>query len=144
MLNQENKCAQLVGDKNFKLPTISEMFSMQLELQKFYSKRGKGFDYENSNFLEKTKEILYQFNCLSSEMNELQERLPWKSWKSYSDSDVDAASSGDELLETKFEYIDMFHFFMNIGLLLGITGDEFAKLYYLKNKENYDRQDRGY
>ena len=58
--------------------------------------------------------------------------------------DWEKALSGEELLETKFEYVDMFHFFMNIGLLLGIDGNELAELYYLKNKENFARQERGY
>jgi hypothetical protein len=33
---------------------------------------------------------------------------------------------------------------MNVGLALGIDGDTFEKLYITKNKENFDRQARGY
>jgi dimeric dUTPase (all-alpha-NTP-PPase superfamily) len=48
------------------------------------------------------------------------------------------------MLETWYEYADMLHFFVNIGLALGITGDDLEKLYVTKNKENFDRQNRGY
>jgi dimeric dUTPase (all-alpha-NTP-PPase superfamily) len=72
------------------------------------------------------------------------ERVPFKTWKSYSPEQRVGFLSEEDKLETQFEYIDMFHFFMNIGLLIGIDGKTFAKLYYLKNKENFDRQNRGY
>jgi dimeric dUTPase (all-alpha-NTP-PPase superfamily) len=81
---------------------------------------------------------------MNLEMAELIERLPHKSWKSYNPLQKIGWESEEQKLETWYEYIDVFHFFLNVGLLLGITADDFVKLYITKNKENFDRQKRGY
>jgi dimeric dUTPase (all-alpha-NTP-PPase superfamily) len=78
------------------------------------------------------------------EMTELLDRLPWKEWKTYTEAQKAGFLSEEDKLETYYEYIDVFHFFMNVGLALGIDGDTFEKLYITKNKENFDRQARGY
>lgn len=142
-INPENKCAHLY-DEVKQIPTIQQMFDMQLKLQQFYAKNGKALDPQQMTLKERVSDITEQWRNLTLEFAELVERLPFKRWKTYSEEDFKKAFEGNELIETQFEYIDMFHFFMNIGLCLGIDGDLFAKLYYLKNKENYDRQERGY
>lgn len=142
-LNPENKCAHLV-EGEVETPSIKDMFRMQRDLQKFYASMGKATCPDETAPDKRVADISRQWRNLTLEFAELLERLPFKEWKTYSHEDYVKAFSGEEMLETKFEYIDMFHFFMNIGLMLGIDGDEFAKLYYLKNKENYARQERGY
>lgn len=144
MLNPENQCAQLVTEEPSKSLTIKEMFEMQLSLQQNLYERGKGVSYTRGTFKEKIDNITIQKRNLDTEFVELLERLPWKEWKTYSPEQLAGWTSKEQELETKFEYIDMWHFFMNIGLLIGITPDEFAHLYYLKNKENFNRQERGY
>jgi dimeric dUTPase (all-alpha-NTP-PPase superfamily) len=143
MLNPENKCAQLMEQESKEL-TLKEMFEMQLSLQCNMFARGKGIDYVNGSFKEKVNDITIQFRNLNTEFVELLERLPWKEWKTYSPEQLSGWTSKEQELETKFEFVDMFHFFMNIGLLIGITPEEMTKMYYLKNKENFDRQERGY
>ncbi len=143
-INPENQCSHLVETEEVKFPTIEEMFQMQLDLQNNLKERGKGFNYDSPNFEERVKEVLYQFTCMTMEQAELIERLPWKSWKTYSEDDKLGWKDDKQRLEVLFEYIDIFHFFMNIGLLLGIDGKEFSKLYYLKNKENFRRQENNY
>jgi dimeric dUTPase (all-alpha-NTP-PPase superfamily) len=143
MLNPENKCAQLITQDSKEL-TLKEMFEMQLSLQKEMFRRGKGIDYVNGDFKDKVDNITIQYRNLNTEFVELLERLPFKEWKTYSQSQMVGWISKEQELETKFEYVDMWHFFMNIGLLIGITPEELTKMYYLKNKENFDRQERGY
>lgn len=142
-VNQENTCSHLVGNET-KTPTIQEMFQMQKDLQIFYASRGQAVCPETSTPKERVDEITRQWRNLTLEFAELLERLPFKEWKSYTPEQIQESLSGDNLLETKFEVIDMWHFFMNIALMLGMTGEEFSQLYFLKNKENYDRQSRGY
>lgn len=144
-INPENKCAHLV-EKYGELPkpTIQQMFAMQLQLQEFYASRGKATSPSLATPQERVSDITRQWRNFNLEFAELLERLPFKEWKNYTTDDWENALSGDMLLETKFEYIDMWHFFMNVGLLLGIDGDEFSQLYAIKNKENYDRQAQGY
>lgn len=118
------------------------MFALQKELQDRLATSGKGIHIDTATFEEKVANITVQWRNLTLEFAELLERLPYKEWKTYTaEQRVNAMS---DLLETKYEYIDMFHFFLNIGLLLGITGEEFEKLYLTKNKENFERQKRGY
>ena len=52
--------------------------------------------------------------------------------------------SDKDLLELKFEIVDAFHFLINFGVSIGMTGSEFYNLFVSKNQENTDRQNRGY
>lgn len=142
-LNPENKCAQLMSQPSREL-TLKEMFDMQLSLQNNMFMRGKGIDYVDGTFKQKVDNLTIQKRNLDTEFVELLAMLPWKEWRSYSAEQLSGWQSEEQMLETKFEYVDMFHFFINMGLLIGITPEELSKMYYLKNKENFDRQDRGY
>lgn len=143
-MNPENKCSHLYNSPLDKLPNLEEMFEMQLNLQYHLAKKGKGIDYDQATFKEKVDQITKEWRNISLEFAELLERLPFKEWKTYTPEELAGFQTEEEKLETWYEYIDIFHFFMNIGLLLGIDGPTFKKLYATKNKENFDRQKRGY
>jgi hypothetical protein len=143
-LNSENKCADLFKDVSKLENPIVDMFNMQASLQKHLAEKGRALDYDTASFHDKVKDISVQWRNMNMEMTELLDRLPWKEWKTYSDSQKAGYLSQEDMLETYYEYIDVFHFFMNVGLALGIDGDTFEKLYTTKNKENFDRQARGY
>lgn len=144
-MNSENKCSQLFNERVSKLKDpVADMFKMQLSLQNHLAKKGRALNYETASFKEKVDDITKQWRNMNMEMTELLERLPWKEWKTYSSEQLADFESEEAKLETFYEYIDIFHFFMNIGLALGIDGDTFEKLYTTKNKENFDRQERGY
>jgi dimeric dUTPase (all-alpha-NTP-PPase superfamily) len=124
--------------------TIDEMFRMQAALQKNLAKRGKAMDIETASFLDKVRDVTTQWRNMNLEMAELIERLPFKEWKTYNEAQKAGFESEEQRLEVLYEYIDVFHFFMNVGLALGIDGETFRRLYATKNKENFDRQARGY
>ncbi|AAX63514.1 gp56 dCTPase [Aeromonas phage 31] len=71
----------------------------------------------------------------------------WKPWRAehgeYRDRLFSDLSAEDQL-EAKFELIDQMHFVLNKFIAMGMDGNEIFKLYYLKNAENFDRQERGY
>lgn len=141
-LNPENTCAHLVKEEA-QLPTVEEMFAMQLQLQKFLAAKGKSINYETATFKERVECISAQWRNMTLEFAELLERLPFKEWKTYTPEQLAGLSEEDQI-EVDMEFIDMWHFMMNIGLLIGMNGEKFRKYYYLKNKENFDRQNRGY
>lgn len=144
-LNPENKCSHLFDANLPKLNNpVVDMFNMQLALQKHLAEKGRSIDYENADFKTRVDDISKQWRNISLEFAELLERLPFKEWKTYTPEQLAGFKDDADMLETYYEYIDMFHFFMNIGLALGIDGDTFEKLYISKNKENFDRQARGY
>lgn len=144
-MNPENKCSQLFNEDVSKLKDpITDMFNMQLSLQNHLAEKGRAINYNTASFKERVDDITKQWRNMNMEMTELLERLPWKEWKTYSPEQLADFESEEARLETLYEYIDVFHFFMNIGLALGIDGDTFEKLYTTKNKENFDRQERGY
>lgn len=144
-LNPENKCAHLFSQEvDVERVTIDTMFKMQQALQDYCAARGKGMDYGTASYKDKVDEISRQWRNLTLEFAELLERLPFKEWKSYKPEQLGGFLNEEHRLEVLYEYIDMFHFFMNIGLCLGIDGETFRRLYATKNKENFDRQDRGY
>lgn len=144
-MNPENKCAHLYNTEVPKLTNpLSSMFQLQADLQKRLAQSGRGVDYEHASFEEKVEDITRQWRNLTTEFTELLERLPFKEWKTYSEEQKADFINDEHRLEVWYEYADMFHFFMNIGLALGIDGEILERLYVTKNKENFDRQDRGY
>lgn len=144
-LNPENKCSHLYSQEVEKLDNpVVDMFKMQASLQKRLAESGRAVDYTNASFKEKVDDVTVQWRNLTLEFAELLERLPFKEWKTYPEDKLMGFEGEEGMLEVYYEYIDMFHFFMNIGLALGIDGETFEKLYVTKNKENFDRQKRGY
>jgi hypothetical protein len=143
-LNPENKCAQLFNQKVEFDPTIEVMLDMQAQLQKNLAARGRALDHSTATFAEKVRDITTQWRNMNLEMAELLERLPYKEWKSYTEEQKAGFLNDEHRLETFYEFIDVFHFFMNIALDLGIDGPTFKKLYATKNAENFARQARGY
>lgn len=144
-LNPENKCSHLYNQEVPKLNNaLSEIFQMQGQLQKFLADKGRGVDYETAPFKVRIDDITTQWRNLNLEMAELLERLPYKEWKAYPEEATEGFQSEEQMLETWYEYADCLHFFVNIGLALGINGENLERLYVTKNKENFDRQDGKY
>jgi dimeric dUTPase (all-alpha-NTP-PPase superfamily) len=143
--NPPNKCSHLFDEEVPKLDQpLKEIFEMQLLLQKSLAARGRAVNYEEMNFKANVDDITKQWRNLTLEFAELLERLPFKEWKTYTPEQLEALPDRETWLEVCYEYADMFHFFVNIGLALSIDGNMLERLYVTKNKENFDRQKRGY
>ena len=100
-----------------------------------------------------------QKDCIDDEFRELLTSLGemskgekdasavWKKWKArYQEAQAKPISemSPEDQLEIKFELIDIMHFVFNMAIGLNMSAEEIFKLYYLKNKANFERQDNGY
>lgn len=87
----------------------------------------------------KVKWMLEMIACMSNELEELRDALPWKHWKTY-----DKDHFLKQLPEIKYEVIDLLHFLLEMMLILRIDATEMLQLYSSKNKQNKDRQANGY
>jgi len=98
-------------------------------------------DFNNLDFYwnEDMKIIDYKkiIGEISIKWGQILDYLPYKYWKTYSDYDFDK-----EKVKIIIEII--MKYFFNICKQYKITKEFFYKLYVAKNKENYDRQKRGY
>lgn len=73
--------------------------------------------------------------------------MKWKSWKGIYDelrAEPIESLSEEDRLELMFEAIDFAHFWNNVLIALDIDAETMFTLYYLKNAENFARQERGY
>lgn len=87
--------------------------------------------------------------AIAIEGAEALDHLPtWKWWKDPENADAtlaeyDAIHDG-AVTETKYEWIDALHFWLNGAIALGMDWQECMDLLFTKQTENHDRQDRGY
>lgn len=79
-----------------------------------------------------TKEFIL---CCMDELSEVLNHMSWKHWKK--PEPVDA-------IELKYELVDLLHFLISMMLVWDMDAKEVYSMYVAKNKENHDRQKRGY
>ncbi|MDR0740680.1 MAG: dUTPase [Puniceicoccales bacterium] len=84
---------------------------------------------------EKIEWILKYSRAIQQELAELVDSVPWKWWKKQQHFDEENA---------KVEVIDLMHFIISAGQVLGLTADDFYNAYLEKNVINHRRQDSGY
>jgi len=117
---------------------LDKMLQKQKELQERL-----GYDFDSMTQEEITTYIKEFSIHLTQEMHEMLYVLPYfKPWKDYSAMTVEEYEAGME--EARKEFIDMFHFMLNIALALGMSDKDIYYMYMEKNKENHRRQDEGY
>ena len=109
---------------------LEEIFELQQKLNERI-----GVDTKNMTDEEKIKWVLNYTRAMQQEMAELIDSVPWKWWANYQEFDVQNA---------KVEVVDLFHFLISLGQVLGMSADDIHNAYLQKNKVNHDRQDSGY
>lgn len=123
--------------------TFDTLLKMQKQLVANISKTKKidmlkAIDGETS--MERKLELVdHVLTCMSQEIAELRDYLPWKTWKDYKDYDFKKVEK-----EIKYELIDIFHFWLDLCLLLGMNGGDVVKYYFAKCWQNHQRQKKGY
>ncbi len=154
MANVDNKCSNLIVEDLYdeSKTHLEDIYNLQKELQK-----SLGNDFENWTLNQIAEFWLLNSHCEVDETHEMFDALggindgignsAWKKWKvknkeSYSMT-IESLSQSD-LKELKMEIIDKMHFFFNYAISIGMTPREIYNMYISKNKENFDRQKRGY
>lgn len=148
-------CADLEIKNNYKdlrekgEDALSLIFNMQKSIQE--DVYGYDFDKMRETIGELKSFIDWNSEALRDEDRELQQALTgihtypghWKPWKSKHKEAMArpfSALSEDEMKELQMEWIDMLHFFFNIGISIGMTPESITNFYVSKNAENVRRQ----
>lgn len=159
MANTDNSCSQLQIDdlwskrSDLSDDTLGDILNLQGETQK----NVYGYDFKNMSLRELMDFWHMNNHALIDEIHEATDALGgikdhggsaiWKRWKklhtSYEKLKFTDLSAEDQL-ECKFEIIDILHFYMNMAASIGMTSQEMYNMYMSKNKENRERQKRGY
>lgn len=95
---------------------------------------------ESGRWGTRVEHLVYQVLMAQAELIELLNWLPWKKHKREYGRDISEA----ERQAAAEEVVDLFHFVLNMAILLGITPETLYKLYVAKNEINHARQDKGY
>ena len=109
---------------------LEEIFRLQDQLNKRI-----GVNTDDLSEEEQAKWVLNYSRAMQQEMAELIDSVPWKWLAKYQDFDKQNA---------RVEVIDLFHFLISLGQVLGMTADDVYNAYLKKNQVNHDRQESGY
>lgn len=150
------ECAQLEVEDLYsqsKGDTLGEIMNLQKDIQETVY----GYDFTNLQHgkLKDLKSFIdWNEEAIRDEQREFANALGgihtlgmalWKPWKSKHKEAGERSLKDltpEELLELKYEWIDQLHFFINIGLSIGLNEKEVYNLYFAKNKHNRERQNK--
>lgn len=111
--------------------SLAQMFGEQRQLQiKSYGKDPSALEGE-----ERIQFIKDMKLALDDELAEFLAEVGWKPWASSRHVNVEPAQG---------ELVDVFHFFMNLCMVVGLTPEALHEKYMLKRQKNADRQRDGY
>lgn len=113
---------------------LQQMLDMQAELQRKIN--GPEWALNRQTDRERIGNIQLNVFALVAELYEMMNEMTWKPWAT--------AEPHINLRPAWGELIDVWHFFMNIMLHLGVEADDLYRLYREKNAINHRRQDEGY
>ena len=155
MANTDNKCFQLEIEDLHKdsKDTLGDI----LELQKNTQETIYGYNFKDMTLEEVVNFWLMNKHAEDDETNEMFDALGgindgignavWKPWKKQNslakNLKVNDLSENDKK-ELYMEFVDKLHFFMNYAASIGLDSKTIYNYYMAKNKENRDRQERGY
>jgi hypothetical protein len=155
MANTDNTCSNLEIEDLYSASTdtLGDIMALQEDTQRTVY----GYEFEKMTLSDLMTYWHLNNHSMVDEIHEATDALGgiqdgdgnavWKKWKKahekYKTIKFNDLSAVDQL-ECKFEIIDMLHFFMNYAISIGMTPKEMYNMYMSKNKENRERQSRGY
>jgi len=154
--NDQNNCSHLEikSDYSESNTHLKDLLDFQAKIQQ----ETYGTKYSEMTLSELKDFWLINTHALQDEIHEAFNALGgihdgvgnavWKFWKKSKYELIKSKKISDlsdrDLIELKFEIIDMLHFFLNYANSVGMTAEEMYNMYVAKNKENIERQKRGY
>lgn len=111
---------------------LSEMLDMQRDLQVTAYHR----DPSTLDISDKIQFIKDMHIAITDELHELLGEVDWKPW-THGDRGINYAGAKKEL-------VDVWHFFMNLMIVLDVTPDELFAFYTKKRQVNINRQNNEY
>lgn len=159
MANVDNSCAHLEVEDVFSESknTLEDLYNLQKDIQE--NVYGYDFDQLRSKPLNEFRQFFdWNYHAIQDELRETFDALGgikdgigngvWKPWKkSYHEKapgmSFNSLSESDKK-ELQMELIDIQHFLFNMMIASGLTPADLMNMYFAKNKENRERQKRGY
>ena len=164
MANKDNQCKDLVIENLYpeSKNTLNDLFMLQKDIQE------NVYDYDFKLLRKQPLSVMKDFflwntHAQADEAHETMDALGgihdgignavWKPWKKRHEETKSVFTptpmtfndlSGRDVIELKMELIDELHFLFNKMHAAGMTTEELYNFYFSKNKENRDRQERGY
>ncbi|MBC8493090.1 MAG: dUTP diphosphatase [Chloroflexi bacterium] len=105
-----------------------------VHFDKLAEEAAKSKDVREDPRVEWTEDFI---DCISQELAELRDWLPWKHWRRYGSFQLNEE-------EIKYELIDILHFLLDLFLVWGMTPEEVMRMYIAKMQQNIERQESGY
>lgn len=134
-----------------------DSLSNLMKLQKDIQQNVYGYDFEQMREKIGSLKEFYDMNyhAIQDELREVYSALTgihsfpncWKKWKSNHGVAMNRKFDDltpDEKKELRMELVDIFHFFLNMCIAIDMTPEMLFNYYHAKNKENKERQIRGY
>ena len=109
---------------------LEEIFRLQEQLNKRI-----GVDTEGMSEEEQVEWVLNYTRAMQQELAELTDSVPWKWWAKYQEFDRQNA---------RVEVVDLFHFLVSLGQVLGMSAEDIHRAYVIKNAVKHRRQETGY
>lgn len=121
----------------------TDLLEVMVKKQAEFQTRLYGAEFLDWDAKQRVEYIKEHSIHLTQELHEMLYELPFfKPWKDYTGMDEEAICLG--FAKARLEFVDMWHFMMNIMIQLGFTVEELSYMYHQKHKENNQRQDEGY
>lgn len=157
MSNNFQECSQLPIENGYSTSkdTLGDLFNLQRTIQEkvlnysfeeIQNNNAKLLEFWKWNHIAIQSEIMEAFDALGG-IKDGVGNAGWKPWKKSNAAFLEGKLSDlseSDLKELKMELIDIQHFLFNLMLSVGMTTEEVYNFYVAKNKENIDRQNRGY
>lgn len=159
MANVDNSCAHLEVEDVFteSANTLADLYNLQKDIQE--NVYGYNFDELRSKSLSEFRQFFdWNYHAIQDELRETFDALGgikdgignavWKPWKKAYHEKAPEMTFNDlsdsDKKELQMELIDIQHFLFNMMLAAGLTPQDLMNMYFAKNKENRERQKRGY
>ena len=111
------------------------LIDKMLKRQAFLQREAYGHQLKLMTDEQKMEWVRNNVLALTDELHEVLGCTGWKPW---------ATSNHLNVEQFKGEMVDAWHFFMNLMLVAGMTGDDLWNGYIEKSQRNYERQQNGY
>lgn len=127
---------------------LETMFAMQhnLELRTMSDSWFPWWPEEGEVVTEERREYLTHWTdkfvtCLTQECAELRDWTPWKHWSQRLGNKRDDVVpwSPEHIKEVRLELVDLFHFYMALCMIWGLTPKMLFQIYNEKNNINHER-----
>ncbi len=151
------QCSHLLVEDSYNKSenTLKDLIDLQKTIQtdvygynfeEMQEKMSTVVEFWKWNYIAIQSELMEAFDALGGIQDGIGNGV-WKPWKK-SHKTIHSTKLSDlserDLKDLKMELIDIQHFLFNLMISVGMDAEEIFNYYVAKNKENIDRQQKGY